>query len=324
MTFGVRRSEQLRIFYSADVHGSEVAFRKWVNAASAFKPDVLIMGGDLTGKYVVPIVKEASGRYSAEFYGPGSFGPEDLVGFQRRLRNTGKYWALLDPEEKARYDSNPDLVQHELFGPLIQANIKGWMELVGERVDVNRTRVCMMLGNDDDPAVAGLLDDYECVENVDERVTDLGHGFHLVSLGYSNQTPWHTARELPEDELARRLDQLFRDVPEGQSTILNVHVPPSDTSLDQAAALDDSLRPKVQGGHILVTGVGSKAVRQIIEQYEPMVGLHGHIHESAGTQQLGGTFAINPGSEYTEGVLRGAMVVVERGRGVRSWQLIHG
>lgn len=324
MKLGPNRARQLKIFYSADVHGSDVAFRKWVNAVKVFKPDVLIMGGDLTGKFVVPIVRSARGRYSSEFYGPGVLGEEELLQFEARLRATGKYWVVMDPEEKAKYDAAPDTIHEELFRPLIRDSVRDWLEVVACRVDTHQTRVCMMLGNDDDASVAALLDEYECVENVDDKVTDLGNGFQMVSLGYSNETPWHTARELTEQQMSTRLDRLFRLVPDGQEAILNVHVPPKDTTLDQAAALDEALRPKMHGGHIVTTGVGSTAVREVIERYEPVLGLHGHIHESAGSEQMGGTFVLNPGSEYTEGVLRGVFVVVEPGRKVRSWQAIHG
>ena len=52
-------------------------------------------------------------------------------------------------------------------------------------------------------------------------------------------------------------------------------------------------------------------------------GIHGHIHESRGTFKLGKTLCINPGSEYTEGILRGSLIELRGGK-VRSQQLTAG
>jgi Icc-related predicted phosphoesterase len=49
-------------------------------------------------------------------------------------------------------------------------------------------------------------------------------------------------------------------------------------------------------------------VRDAIKQYEPVVGLHGHIHESRGAQRIGSTMCLNPGSDYSADLLRGAIV----------------
>ena len=69
--------------------------------------------------------------------------------------------------------------------------------------------------------------------------------------------------------------------------------------------------------------VGSRAVREFIEQHQPIVSLHGHIHESRGAVRIGRTVAINPGSTYGEGVLDGAIIDIEDGE-VVSHQLVSG
>jgi Icc-related predicted phosphoesterase len=71
---------------------------------------------------------------------------------------------------------------------------------------------------------------------------------------------------------------------------------------------------------MVITGVGSKAVRRAIETYQPILSLHGHIHESRGVATIGRTVCINPGSEYPDGVLRGAIVDFDRD-GVKSYVL---
>jgi Icc-related predicted phosphoesterase len=52
-------------------------------------------------------------------------------------------------------------------------------------------------------------------------------------------------------------------------------------------------------------------VRDAILEYQPMLSLHGHIHESRGTQKLGRTLAINPGSAYNDWSLQGVIVDFE-------------
>lgn len=76
-------------------------------------------------------------------------------------------------------------------------------------------------------------------------------------------------------------------------------------------------------GQMIMKSVGSVAVREAIEQYQPLIGLHGHIHESRGATRIGRTVCVNPGSEYGEGILRGVIVEIEGDR-VRSHQFAAG
>jgi Icc-related predicted phosphoesterase len=79
----------------------------------------------------------------------------------------------------------------------------------------------------------------------------------------------------------------------------------------------------VKAGQIVLHGAGSRSVRLAIETHQPMLGLHGHIHESAGVIRLGRTLCANPGSEYGEGVLRGFLARLADGA-VESYQLTTG
>jgi uncharacterized protein len=64
-------------------------------------------------------------------------------------------------------------------------------------------------------------------------------------------------------------------------------------------------------------------VREFIEERQPLIGLHGHMHESKAATYLGSTLCLNPGSEYTLGTLCGALVVIGD-RAVISHQFIVG
>jgi Icc-related predicted phosphoesterase len=163
-------------------------------------------------------------------------------------------------------------------------------------------------GNDDPPAIDGALrSTTPRVECPERELLELGP-ILLASLGNTNPTPWHTAREYEEPVLAAQIDELLRPAPEGARLVFNFHVPPYRSGLDTATELDDTLRPVLRNGAPVEIPVGSTAVREAIERVQPVVGLHGHIHESAGVWRCGRTICLNPGTEYGTGVLKGALV----------------
>jgi Icc-related predicted phosphoesterase len=324
MVFG-RPSDQTRIFFCADIHGSERCFRKWLNAAKIYRVQGLVFGGDLAGKILQPIVDLGAGRYESDLYGT-SIVAESVGGLeqlQEQIRNAGRYEIIVTPEEKTVLDASPELV-HERFVAAARATATRWLELADERLRELAIPAYMMLGNDDFPELGDVFGQSSMVVNPEDQVVELPGGYEMISLGYSNPTPWHSPRELLEQELGPRLEAMASRLADPGKSIFNFHVPPVDTHLDQAAKLDASFTPIVKGGRIQVGNVGSSSVRALIEHYQPMLGLHGHIHESPGMSKIGRTVAINPGSEYADGILRGAIVTIDRKKGVRGWQLVQG
>jgi Icc-related predicted phosphoesterase len=204
----------------------------------------------------------------------------------------------------------------------MEQSVRGWMELARERLEGTGIKLFVMLGNDDEPHLKDVLD--EAGVDSEDEVVELGEGFQMISNGYSNPTPWSSPRELPENELEQRLDALAQRLDDPSRAVFNLHVPPVGTTLDRAPQLDESLKPVVRGGSVVIANVGSTAVRDVIERYQPPLALHGHIHESRGTAKLGRTVCINPGSEYAEGVLHGALAVLDRKKGLRNYQLVSG
>ena len=126
-----------------------------------------------------------------------------------------------------------------------------------------------------------------------------------------------------EDELYERLDALAKQVRDPRRAVFMIHVPPYDSGLDTAPILDENLRPTVSAGDVLRGPVGSTAVRRVIEQYQPLLAVHGHIHESGGERKIGDTLCINPGSEANAGILRGYLVDVGR-KGIELAQRVEG
>lgn len=320
-----RKSPRTRIFFATDVHGSEQCFRKWLNAARVYEADVVILGGDITGKVVVPLVAGEDGTWSGEIHGRavGANGEGELRELQKQIRTMGRYDVVLAPEEKRALDTEPERLD-ELFRVAMLESLERWVALADERLPALGVPAFMMLGNDDFPELADIIRGSESVANAEDALFELPGGYELLSNGYSTPTPWKTPREVTEEELEAQLRAAMSGLREPEWAVFNVHCPPARTHLDQAPKLDDELRPVVEVSGLQLTSVGSTAVRALVEEIQPVLGLHGHVHESAGAQSLGRTLCVNPGSEYGDGILRGAIVELDRERGVRRWQLTHG
>lgn len=317
------RSPRTRIFFASDIHGSERCFRKWVNAAGVYDANVLILGGDLTGKALVPLIEEA-GTWRGELHGkPVSAGSEEeLRELRSRIRLLGFYDLVVTPDEAIALED--DAHRKVLFDGVIRKSVEGWLALVDERLGDKGVEVFMMLGNDDNPDLAQLLRSAPGIRYAEDGPFELPGGFEIVGVGPSTPTPWQTAREVSEETLASLVDAQVRKLAHPENAVFDIHNPPFGTHLDQAPLLDADLRPVVDANGPQVQSVGSKSVRDAIEKAQPLLGLHGHIHESPGVERIGRTVCLNPGSDYGQGVLRGIIVDLEPGRGVRSWQAVQG
>lgn len=279
------------------------------------------MGGDLAGKAVLPIVRQNGGYVARELDGERVFAQDELESVETRIRNLG-FYPLVTTEEELDAAHGDQGEIDLLFRRAMERSLRGWLELARARLAESGIRLYVMLGNDDEPHLKDVL--AEAGVDCEDEVVDLGEGLQMISNGYANPTPWKSPRELPEEELEARLEALAAKLDDPSRSVFNLHVPPIGTTLDRAPQLDDTLKPVVRGGTIVVSSVGSTAVRNLIERHQPLVALHGHIHESRGTAKLGRTICINPGSEYAEGVLHGALLVLDRKKGLRNYQLVSG
>jgi Icc-related predicted phosphoesterase len=322
--FRSRQGETLKIFFATDIHGSDKCFRKFLNAAKFYGVDVLILGGDVTGKVVVPIVEAAGGRYEATFRHQALVvGREELPNLERDIRTSGFYYYLTNPDELRHATEHPEY-QAEIFRRVMQQSLREWLELAEERLNGSGVQVYMSPGNDDEDFVAEALSGSSFVVNPDGTVRELAPGVPMLSFGYSNRTPWNSPREMDETEIAGELDRLAAQIPDMTRAVFNIHVPPFNTAIDKAPKLTEDLKPVVEGGELQMVSVGSTAVRDALLKYQPLLGLHGHIHESAGVVKLGRTQAINPGSEYSDGTLKGALVTIDVKRATLQRQLVAG
>lgn len=312
----------MRLFYAGDVHGSERCFRKFLNAAAFYDAQVLIMGGDITGKVMTPVIEDKPGRFVATISGSREKAkrPADLEDLEKRIRFNGFYPYRCSREEYERLVSDRGY-QDEVMSRVMVEEIRRWMAIADEKLVGTGVQCLIMPGNDDEPEIDAELRS-QVVENPDARAVRVGD-CQMISCSWANATPWDSPRELPDDALAVKLEDIAAQLDPELPAIFNLHVPPYDTGLDTAPQVDQDLRVVTVGGQPSMVPVGSRAVRELVERRQPLVSLHGHIHESRGVAHLGRTLCLNPGSNYADGVLDGAIVDIEDGA-VAHYQLVSG
>ncbi len=306
----------MKLFFVSDIHGSETCFRKLVNAGKFYGVDVLIMGGDLAGKELVPIVDGAA-RFRGSDFALRDEG--ELQDFERRVAAVGGYTIRTDQDRYNRLRDDQDLAE-ETLRELIVERTKAWVELAVERLEGTGIRLLLGLGNDDFEELIPHLD-HGPVAYAKDGTIDLGD-FALVSLGWSNPTPWHTNRECSEEELQTKLAHAINGA-DPATTIFNIHVPPYDCGLDLVPRLDETLKIQLVGGQPDMVPVGSTAVAEAIAEHQPVLSLHGHVHQGRGSTRIGRTVVVNPGSEYDDASLLGALIEVKPNK-VKRCQLVAG
>jgi Icc-related predicted phosphoesterase len=315
----------VRVYFCSDVHASRKCWKKFLNAWKFYEADHIVVGGDITGKFVVPIVERASGSYTAVFMGIERkvSGAEEVEALRTRVADAGQYAFVTTPDELAEYDGDQAQIDI-LFKRLVVERAQEWMREADEKLRGTGVRCFVSGANDDFFEIDDVIAASDVVEDPNGQVIELEGGFELLGMGYGNPTPWACPRDIPEDELTERIDKVASTVRDTDRAIFSLHVPPLGSGLDLAPKLDDYLRPRVGAAGLEMIPVGSTATRDAIARYRPMIGLHGHIHESKGVKKLGGVTIANPGSEYAEGVLDGLLVDIDPKKGVTNVEMVTG
>jgi Icc-related predicted phosphoesterase len=315
----------MRIYFCSDIHASRKCWKKFLAAAKFYEADVIIVGGDITGKFIVPIVQQPRGYSTAKFLGVERRieTPEELERLKTRIADTGQYSMEMTPDEQAWYAEDQARVDG-LFHRLVLERVEDWLAEADEKLAGTGVRCFVSGANDDFLEVDDALAASNVIEDPNGTVIDLGDGYEILGMGYGNPTPWPCPRDIPEDQLAARIDEAAAKLKNPEKTIFNLHVPPLGTGLDLAPRLNENLQMVVTGGGPEMIPVGSTATRDAILRYRPLLGLHGHIHESKGVKKLGGVPVANPGSEYGEGILDGLLIDIHPKKGLRGIQLVTG
>lgn len=312
------------VYFTTDVHGSERCFMKFINAAAFYNADVLILGGDVTGKMIVPIVEQGDGTYVADYVGNVMTlrTKEEIDSLVKNIRYSGYYPYITNKKEMEDLNASKEKVD-ALFTRLMGETMERWMAVAEERLRPRGVRCFISPGNDDRFVIDEALAKSRYVVNPEDKVVEIDEHHEMISSGWSNRTPWNSPRETSEEELEKKIDAMASKVKNMQNCVFNMHCPPIDTPLDPAAKLDGNLEPITSGGQFVMISAGCRAVRKAIERYQPLLGLHGHIHESKAFCNIGRTLCLNPGSEYGEGILRGALIKLSK-KGYKSYMFTQG
>jgi Icc-related predicted phosphoesterase len=285
---------------------------------------MLILGGDITGKMIIPIIEQHDSTYRCQFsdskYELKT--KEQLEKMEKDIRMSGQYPYLTNQTEIEELSNNNDKM-NKLFLNLVLRTLERWMKLAEERLGDTNINCYITGGNDDWPEIDSVLKNSDKIINPEGLVVDIDGHHEMISCGYSNITPWKCPRDIPEEELADKINAMASKVQNMENCIFNLHCPPYSTGIDTAPELDDQFKQVIRSGQPMMIPVGSIAVRKAIEKYNPLLGLHGHIHESRGYFELGRTLCLNPGSEYSQGILRGVIVDIDEKK-IKDYLLTSG
>lgn len=318
-----------RLFFATDLHGSERTYRKFINAGKFYEVDALVMGGDIQGKLLIPIIKEGNGHYRATVQGRVEHmtTQDELTALIGKLDILGFYYKVMEEDEFQALAADSKAVD-ALFHEEARKRLSRWVDLAEERLGGTGIKCFVTGGNDDEWDVLTVMkrEGAKSLIACENEMVMVDDDHSMISVGISTPTPWKTPRETSEEELGRMIEEMAAKVPDMKKAIFNFHDPPKESTLDTCPMLDWTKDPPeqiVQGGQPVMYGAGSQSVRLAIEKYKPMLGLHGHIHESQSVAKIGRTTCVNPGSEYGEGILRGCLVVFVEGE-IQGSQMTSG
>ena len=312
----------ITIFFATDVHGSDICWKKFINAGKFYEADVIILGGDMTGKAIVPIIHQGGDTYKAVLLQQESIlrGEDEVADMVQKVKSRGYYPYRTTLDEIAELNATPGRVD-DLFAAEVLKTAEQWLAYADQKLEGTGIRCYVAPGNDDMFELDDMIRTSQHVQLAEGRVIHLDEHHAMVSSGWSNFTPWHTFREEEEDKLRARYEAMIAQLPDTKNSVFNIHVPPYGSTLDEAPELTEDLKPKYAGRSLVP--VGSHACRAVIDQYQPLLGLFGHIHEAKGSIRLGRTLCINPGSMYEQGRLMGAVVKLDRDK-IKSYILTTG
>ena len=273
----------------------------------------------MTSKVMVPIVREPEGGYTANFLGKEvKISEQGLPDLKKQIRQHCYLPYVCSKDEVEKLSRDQEYVE-KVFEDLEVEMVKDWLSLIPKKApDV---RVIIHPGNDDKFVLDDVLRNSPNIVFAEESVVRFDDRHEAACVGWSNPTPWHSPRECTEEQLLEKLEKTVSQLKSVETSCFCFHVPPYNSTIDMAPKLDATLRPVYEGGRPAFIPVGSKSVRRVIEKYQPLLGLHGHIHESPGLVKIGKTQCINPGSEYSEGILRAYIIELEDGKAKRLQRL---
>lgn len=311
-----------RLLFTSDLHGSTLCFRKAISAAIETDSLALVLGGDLSGKTMTPVVRQISGVWEA-WFGEGREtveGASALIELESAISATGSYPIRLTQDEFLHLESSKG-AQREHFARAMKGRLEQWLHEAEETLGRRNIGLHLICGNDDLEELDDVINASNYATNLEKEGAEVA-GCELVGDSSANITPFcGCPRDRAESVIEERLRTRISVLQHPDSSVLVTHVPPFGTGIDNAVELDEQLRQRTAAGSSILKPAGSTAVRKIIEEIQPALSLHGHIHESPGFARLGRTLSCNPGSEYSNGITRCVLISL-RDQSVRGHMLL--
>jgi len=297
----------MKLYFATDVHGSEICWKKFLAASKFYEVDTLVLGGDMTGKAIIPIIAQGGDEYKVTLLEQVTIlhGKEEMDRMVQTIQNRGYYPYVTDPDEVQAIVSSPGKMD-ALFMEQVLKTIQRWMDYADTKLAGSGILCYVCPGNDDVFEIDPVIKASKSVRSLEGEVIELDEHHEMANSGWSNPTPWNTHREEPEEDLLKRLEAVISKVKNPSQAIFNFHAPPYGSGLDEAPELTKDMRPAYAGRSMIP--VGSHAVMTVIDRYQPLLGLHGHIREGKGTRKYKKTLCVNPGSMYEQGMLNGAVI----------------
>ncbi|MDY6827547.1 MAG: metallophosphoesterase [Bacillota bacterium] len=309
------------IFFATDVHGSEICWKKFINAGKFYNADIIILGGDMTGKALVPFIKNDKGKYKVNFLEEEMLLDEEgKEAMEKNISDRGYYPINLTDDQFEELSQDKEKVE-KLFVEEVLKVAERWVAYADEKLAGTGIKCFVCPGNDDMFEIDEVLATSKTITMAEGKILDLDGYYEMLSSGWSNPTPWDTHRECNEERLAEIIEAMASKITDFNRCVFNLHAPPYGSGLDEAPELDENLRPKYAGRSLIP--VGSYAVRDVIMKYQPPLALVGHIHEGRGIKRLKKTFIVNPGSSYEQGTLLGAIIEMDK-KGISKYVLTSG
>jgi hypothetical protein len=297
----------MKLFFATDLHGSDICWKKFLAAPKFYDVDTLVLGGDMTGKAIIPIIAQGGDSYKVTLLEQETIlhGKEEVDRMAQMIQNRGYYPLITDPDEVQTIANTPEK-SDKLFLEQVTKTMERWMEYADAKLAGSGIRCLVCPGNDDIFEIDAIISASKCVRSVEGEVVELDGHHEMANSGWCNPTPWHTHREEEDDALLVRLEAVISKVKNPSQAVFAIHAPPFGSGLDEAPELTKDMRQAYAGRSMIP--VGSHAVMTVIDKYQPLLGLHGHVHEGKGTRKYKKTLCINPGSMYEQGMLNGAVI----------------
>jgi Icc-related predicted phosphoesterase len=258
----------MKVLYTSDLHGEIGLYQELLLLATSSLVEIIALGGDLLPS--LPPTK----RYEDMVPNQKAFVNQFFLPFLKRIVETTSVKQIF------LISGNWDLGYPYLF-----KESREWIVDLNQRIH-RLENGYELLGYPFVPPTPFRPKDYEKMDDPDAAWPPQKHPSYIRSSDQADQLkpvdPYRYLRE--RESILEDLNQLPKSL-SPKRTVHIMHSPPFGTRLDL-----------IQGRK----SAGSRSIKSFIEKNQPLLTLHGHIHESPGlsrayVDRIGETFSINPG-----------------------------